>query len=153
MTPRRRRPPKAISESQELQPTTDNLESAEESIHPFSTLADPDATTWQESPEPEITAPVKLPSQEAMTVQLGPVHFIERLEEYQSDENLGFTLIGLFIGAIIGVVINWATNEPFIVTPFSLILIGIFFIFAIGTGIWLRRTRIRRENIKRRLLE
>jgi len=68
-----------------------------------NTFYNPGSTTWQEPYEDDLTAPVKLPTPEAMTVQLGPVNLIERFDEYQSDENLGYTLIGLFAGAAFGI--------------------------------------------------
>jgi VIT1/CCC1 family predicted Fe2+/Mn2+ transporter len=153
MTPRRRRRPKAKSESQELPPTTDDLESLDESNTPFSTLADPDATTWQESPDQGITAPVKLPSQEAMTVQLGPVNYIERLDEYHSDENLAYALIGLLVGAILGIIADGFVQIPVQFSSLSIILIIILVIFSGFSLLWLIRIRNRRKSVQKQIIE
>lgn len=152
MTNRRRRRRNVKSEPQELPPTTDNLEAQDELKTSVDILADPEATTWEESPGREITAPVELPSQEAMTVRLGPVNLIERLDEYHSDENLAHTLIGLFVGAILGIIADWFIKIPIQVTPFSVILIVILFLLTVSTIFWLIRIRKRRNNIQRQII-
>lgn len=144
----RRYRPIASTPSRELaHPTTDNLEEVEEARPPVGALSDPDATTWQQETEPKITAPVKFPSQEQMTVQLGPINLIERLKEYQSDETLAHTIIGLFVGAVLGIMADWFTKTPFTINSFSVILIIILVVISIATGIWLWRIRSRKKIV------
>jgi len=97
------------------------------------------------------TAPISLPRREDITVKLGPVNLIERLDEYQSDENLLTFFLGIFIGAILGIISNWATASEFVVTPFSLILLGIFISLSIASGVWLKRIRNRRKKVNREI--
>lgn len=137
----------------------DKSEIGQPPVSPISTgveeveeiIAAPDATTWHESPEDELTAPVMLPSQETLAVRLAPINLIERLEEYQTDENLAYILIGLFIGAIFGIICNWATSAPFQMSRPSIVLILLLIILAIGTGIWLYRIHKRKKSVKDKL--
>ena len=136
---------------QPLSLTSSELEALESVTSSLDRLI-PDTTTWCDRPEDTLTAPVRMPSQEAMTVRLGPINLIERLEEYQSDENLAHTFLGLFMGAILGIISNWANNTPFQISGFSAVLIVLLVILAIGVGIWLRRIRRRKESVKNKLL-
>ena len=67
---------------------------------------DPDYTTYEETVTP-LTAPVQLPSQESITVKMAPINLVDRLEEYHSDENLGYSIFGVLLGAAFGVIVNW----------------------------------------------
>lgn len=99
----------------------------------------------------ELTAEVVLPSDETMAVHLVPSHLLERLEEYRSDENKVFLLIGAFSGAILGILANWATNEVLTITRFSIILMGIFFSLAILSIAWAVLISYRASKIKKTL--
>lgn len=110
-------------------------------------LNEPESTTAENFLK-DYTAPISLPRREDITVKLGPVNLVDRLDEYQSDENLLTFFLGIFIGAIVGIVSNWATEREFVVTPFSLILLAIFAALAIGSGVWLKRIRERRKKVK-----
>ena len=52
-----------------------------------------------------------------MTVDLAPLNLIERLDEYGSDENLYYTLMGIFAGGILGIIANWATSSQTFLSP------------------------------------
>jgi hypothetical protein len=84
----------------------------------------------------KLTASVVLPSPESMAVHLAPIYQLDHLREYQSDENWAFLLIGAFSGAILGIISNWATNENFVLTRFSIVLIVIFGVLTILTVVW-----------------
>jgi len=71
----------------------------------------------------ELTAPVLLPSPQAIEVRLVASHSLDRLEEYRADESLYFLLIGLFGGAVLGILSNWFTNETLTMTRFSIVFI------------------------------
>jgi len=71
-----------------------------------------------------------------MSVRLVPSDSLDRLEEYRSDVNWAYLFIGAFLGAIMGILSNWATNEEFIITRYSKVLMGLFLILAIGSGAW-----------------
>jgi hypothetical protein len=84
----------------------------------------------------ELKARVLLPSEEDMTISLVPSHFVERLGEYYLENTVAFLLLGLFLGAVLGIVVNWATNEKFVVTNVSLVLISLFVLLATGSALW-----------------
>lgn len=100
----------------------------------------------------ELTADVVLPSKKTMAVHLVPSHLFERLEEYRNDENKAFLLIGAFFGAILGILSNWATNENFIITRFSLVLMGMFFFLALLSITWAILISRRAQKAKQNML-
>lgn len=81
----------------------------------------------------ELKADIVLPKNKTVRMFSEPqVNRLEnlnsRLEQNRSDEVLAFLLIGLFAGAAVGVVVNWATDDPFNPTPVSITFL-IFFLF------------------------
>jgi cbb3-type cytochrome oxidase subunit 3 len=99
----------------------------------------------------DLTARVILPRQEDMDVRLIPSHSLERLEEYRSDENVAYLLIGSFSGAILGVLSNWLTSEDLIITRFSIILMVILFIAMVASVLWSRKIHQRAEVVRRQI--
>ncbi len=83
----------------------------------------------------ELSARVILPRKEDMDVPLVPSHLLDRLEEYHSDEKVIYSLIGLFGGAMLGILGNWATNESFTVTRFSVVLLVFLAILTLACGL------------------
>jgi len=150
MTPQRETSRTLKVKQQPLSPTSSESEDSE-SVRSSLDRSTQDSTTWHDKPEEALTAPVTLPSQEAMTVRLGPINLIERLEEYQSDENLACTLIGLFVGAILGIVANWATNTPLQISSLSIVLIVLLLVLGIGGVIYLKRIYRRKESVRSKL--
>jgi len=150
MPPQREKPKISRIERESFRPTSSEPESFEGITSVVDTLA-PDSTTWHEKPEDTLTAPVRMPSREAMTVHLGPLNLIERVEEYQADENQAHTLLGLFVGAILGIIANWATSTPFQISSFSIVLIVLLIILTISVYIWLRRIRRKKDSVKSKL--
>jgi hypothetical protein len=84
-------------------------------------------------------------------IRLFMEHDVDRLEEYRSDENIAFLLVGLFAGAAVGIVVNWATDSTFAPTPISITLLLLFAILAIGAGFWSRRLKGRVTKVYTRL--
>jgi len=74
----------------------------------------------------QLTAEVLLPPAEAMKVRLVTTTSLESLEEYRSDQGIWFAGGGLFIGAALGILVNWATGSE--MTRTSGILIVTFII-------------------------
>jgi hypothetical protein len=99
----------------------------------------------------ELTARVILPPSELTDVQLLPSGMLERLEEYRSDENLVYLLIGAFSGAILGILSNWATNDPFVITRFSIILLVLFLALTLLSVSWAGRLRKRANQVKEQI--
>jgi len=82
----------------------------------------------------ELKARVLLPPEDDMTINLVPSHLVERLGEYHLENSIAFLLLGLFLGAGFGIMVNWVTNEKFVITNVSLVLMGVFILLAIGSG-------------------
>jgi hypothetical protein len=78
-------------------------------------------------------------------------HDVDRLEEYRSDENIAFLLIGLFAGAAVGIIVNWATDSAFAPTPISITLLLLFALLAIGASLWSYRLKRRVSSIYKRI--
>ncbi|WP_110715288.1 helix-turn-helix domain-containing protein [Salinicola acroporae] len=57
-----------------------------------------------------LSAPVQLPSSQKMAVKLVPTSTFDTLEEYRSDQNKWFSVCTLFVGSILGIVINLSTG-------------------------------------------
>jgi hypothetical protein len=147
MTQRKRRPKSTPAYHRPLAVTA--TEGEEATGYSLRTPTIDDSTTWQDE---ELTAPVVLPSRREMTVQLAPVNLIERFDEYKADENIAWTVIGLLVGAILGVIGNWATTEPPHISRLSVGLIIVLLIMIVPAKVWLVRLRQRADTVKRRLL-
>ncbi|MGB2863783.1 MAG: hypothetical protein WBC05_10700, partial [Sedimentisphaerales bacterium] len=61
----------------------------------------------------ELKAKVLLPPSEHLNVQLVPSYSLERLEEYRTDEKKIYVFLGVFLGGIMGILSNWATQDSF----------------------------------------
>ncbi len=100
----------------------------------------------------ELTARLVLPSSSLTDVPLIPVHTLDRLEEYRSDENIAHLLIGLFGGSTLGILSNWATDENFTIPRFSIVLIILFIALTVACWIWARRIDNRAKAIKAKMI-
>jgi hypothetical protein len=99
-----------------------------------------------------LTARVILPRQEDMDVRLVPSHSLERLEEYRSDENKAYLLIGVFSGAILGILSNWATSESFLITRFSVVLMTLLAGLTTACIVWARTVQQRANYVRQQIL-
>jgi hypothetical protein len=78
-----------------------------------------------------ITAPVAFPSSADLTVKLVPSTFLERLEEYRSEESKWLSALCIFVGAILAVFINITTGGTMgAQTWFILLILSIVALFA-----------------------
>jgi len=96
----------------------------------------------------ELKADILFPPIEDMSVRLVPSDSLDRLEEYRSDVNWAYLLAGAFLGAVMGILSNWATNEKFIITRYSKVLIGLFLILAVGSGVWAYNINRRARRVR-----
>lgn len=98
-----------------------------------------------------LKADVLLPSDEVMKVKLVPLHYMERLDEYRSDENWAFSLGGIFLGALLGIITNgFFTLEDTLSSPTFMLLL----LFSILTGmayLWGMRIRKRVQRVHDRM--
>ncbi len=99
-----------------------------------------------------LSARIVLPPPEMTDVHLVPTHSLDRLEEYRSDENIVYLLIGTFGGATLGIISNWVTNDPFVITPLSGILLALLVILTVACILWARRIQHRAQAVKEQIL-
>jgi hypothetical protein len=99
----------------------------------------------------DLKAPVLLPPMEDMEVRLVASHSLERLEEYRSDENKYYLLIGLFGGAVLGILSNWFTNEQFTITRFSTVFVLLLVFLTIACILMASRISKRAEGLKSKI--
>lgn len=100
----------------------------------------------------DLTARVLLPTAEDMEVRLVPAYSLERLEEYRFDQNIFYLLVGIFGGAIAGIMVHWAISEQFILTRALAVLLGLFFVFTLACIVWAWLIHRRTVRIKKHLL-
>jgi hypothetical protein len=100
----------------------------------------------------ELTARIVLPPQELTDVHLVPTHSLDRLEEYRSDENIAYLLIGAFGGAILGIISNWVTSTSFVITQSSGILAGLLIVLTVASILWTHRIHKRADLVKKEML-
>jgi hypothetical protein len=95
----------------------------------------------------DLTANIILPPRSITDVHLVPIHALERFVEYKADENIAFLLIGLFAGAAVSILVNWATNETFAPNEMSSTLLIFFIMLALLSIGWLARISSRIKKV------
>jgi len=63
-----------------------------------------------------------------------------------------FLLIGAFAGAVLGILSNWATNENFTITRFSIVLMIFMLVLTTACLFWVRIIRRRADALKKQML-
>lgn len=100
----------------------------------------------------DISAPVSIPKREDMAVSLVPVDIVYRLEEYRSDQQYWESTMWALVGAILGVVVNWSTSEPLVISKMSVIILIMLLVFSFITLSSALKYRKRADRIKERML-
>jgi hypothetical protein len=80
----------------------------------------------------KISAPVHIPDD--LSIQLVPVDLVDKLEEYRSDQIKWETVFWAFIGAILGIIINWVTSSDLVITEVSVVTLALLALMAVITG-------------------
>jgi hypothetical protein len=111
------------------------------------TFESQNSTTWQPSERDNLYAPIILPSQKDLAVKLAPIYQKERLDEYEEDQNIFSILIGLFAGAFLGILCDWATNGFKIINGISVVFISFFFLLSVGSIFWYVKIQNRKRKI------
>jgi Na+/melibiose symporter-like transporter len=73
---------------------------------------------------------------------------VDRLEEYHSDENLGYSIFGVLLGAAFGVIVNWSTDPNQPASAISIVMFIFYLLIAGGILVWLIRIRNRKRDVK-----
>lgn len=97
------------------------------------------------------TAPIYIPSRENLAIGLVPVDLVYRLEEHRSDEIKWQNILWVFIGSVLGMIINWVTAENFTVTKVSIIIGVVFIIMIIFSGSSAFTYHRRAEDMRKKL--
>ena len=109
--------------------------------------------TLNKSPkvEDEFSAPVTIPSRESLTIGLVRSDLVYQLEEYRSDQRRWETLTTILVGAALGIVVNWVTGEPIVITKASVVILITF--IGLSFAIWLiaRDFSRRAMNLKQKI--
>lgn len=99
-----------------------------------------------------LSADVVLPPAEELRVKLVPSDSLDRLEEYRADESKAYLLLGAFMGAALGILSNWVTQEAFKITKVSGTLMFVFGCLALLTAAWAHQIGRRARLLRSRLL-
>lgn len=109
-----------------------------------------DAVSRLQTTSLEITAPVTIPSSDDLTVSLVPASFLERLEEYRSEESKWLSGLGIFAGSILGIFINVATGGSMSAQAWIILAVLMVMVCFTGWSAWTYRQR--GNNLKEQLL-
>lgn len=108
---------------------------------------------WDQTSQ-NLTAPVHLPTRDSLTVDLVPYDLIVKLDEYRGDYDLYSGLSFLFLGAIIGFILDLLVNHQkinsiivTILASLSLLLITNLFFFVRS----LKRVNKKKNEIKNQM--
>lgn len=89
---------------------------------------------WDESVQ-DLNAPIELPDRQDLAQKLVPINVIYQLEEVRKDETRFINLVYFFGGGILGILVNWLTDDQTSVPRESVvafialtIMVGIFLI-------------------------
>lgn len=100
----------------------------------------------------QLSADIVLPPPDSMAVRLVPIQQIERLEEYRSDENWLYLLIGAFLGGIFGILSNWANTDKFELTRYSIVLMIILLFLTVLGVLWAIRLKKRAQSVVKAII-
>jgi transcriptional regulator with XRE-family HTH domain len=100
-------------------------------------------------PTQNLSAQIVLPPPEDMEVRLVSSTSLQQLEEYRSEENKWFSIMSIFIGALLGIAINVVTGG--VMKTEALILVFVFIFFVVTTFFTARNYQQRGNYIKSRI--
>ncbi len=100
----------------------------------------------------EIKAAVVLPPREEMNVKLVTSTSLDHLEEYRSDLNDVYLLIGTFGGAALSMLLGWAASWPLIPTVPSVILFLLLLVLTAGCIRRATHIRQRADALRARMM-
>lgn len=104
--------------------------------------------TTDQTHEDDYTAPISFPRREDLQIKLVDANLVYKLEEYRSDLSYFWAAFWTIVGAILGIIINWVTNNPLIITPSSLIIFIILVLVGILMALFIWRFSKRAKEVK-----
>jgi|APSaa5957512622_1039677.scaffolds.fasta_scaffold05372_5 hypothetical protein len=84
--------------------------------------------------EPDIrisSAPIYIPDNDELAIKLVKGETVYELERCRSDEIIFSSIMWTFVGAVLGVIINWVTSFPIRITTASLVTLFLLVLFSI----------------------
>lgn len=104
--------------------------------------------------EQYLTPPIPLiiPEPQDLAVRLVRADLLNTMEDYRSDENKWYSTAWAFIGAILGVIVNWLTEQPISITTPAVVIIVVFGIVALLSWVSARNYGKRAEKLKADML-
>lgn len=99
-----------------------------------------------------LNAPVEVPTPDQMRVKLVPSHLLAWLEETRAEENKWSSIAWAFLGACLGITINWITAETLTVTRHAVIMLVAFAIVAIAAFLSAIRYGKRAQQVRSDIL-
>jgi hypothetical protein len=118
-------------------------------------------TTWRrefQAPEKElfdsieISAPVYIPPRDSLAIGLVPADMVHQLEEYRSDEMRWGAIMWTFIGAVLGIIVNWATSDPIVISRASIVVTAILLLMTVVMWMATREYKKRADKMKARIV-
>jgi hypothetical protein len=100
----------------------------------------------------KLSARVLFPTQDELDVRLVKLDAITSLEQHRTDESRWYSVFWAFVGATLGVVVNWATAETIQFSKPSIILILVFALIGLLTWREAQRFERRAETAKQSIL-
>jgi hypothetical protein len=108
-------------------------------------ILEKEGTSFETPAETELTVPMHFPPREKLALNMVPADLIYRYDEYRSDESKMSSVFFTFLGAFLGVIINWVTSSQLEISKPSiiveLILLIVIVIFWIFTRIFNQRAK------------
>jgi hypothetical protein len=128
-----------IPQKPELEITSSAVIEEDETIHSnaFEDLAnDADRTSLGniDTSTNSLTAPIRMPNRDQLAVDMVPSSLVYQYDEYRSDESKMAAFFFAFLGAFLGVIINWATADSLIFSKTSIIIEVILFLIVLIMG-------------------
>lgn len=100
-----------------------------------------------------LAAPIYIPNRDSLAIGLVPSDIVYRLEEYRSDQMKWETILWIFVGAVLGIVINWITSDPIVISRTSVVVLIILIIVSVVIGVNAREYKKRADEMKSKILD
>jgi hypothetical protein len=96
--------------------------------------------------------PLIIPEPQDLAVHLVKADLLNIMEDYRSDENKWYSTAWAFIGAILGVIVNWLTAQTFSISIPAIVLIVVFGIVALLSWVSAKNYGKRAKELKSDML-
>lgn len=98
----------------------------------------------------QLNIPLDLPTSDDLKVTLVPSTALGQLEEYRSEENKWFSVSGIFLGSVLGLLSNWANGSEMSSSAWTMLIL--FSIMSVFTGWNGYSYKVKGDNVKKKKL-